>query len=276
MPTRRDALAGAGLFGLGAITPSRFPYDSRPQPAPAVGPSPASAVRARTVVIAGAGGALFVYSGPPALGNLIASITGVAGTDSFGNVYLAGVSSYAHIGATPSTAIRFAGGSINYFNWTGSSWGSPIATISTGGTTVLSLSGATGVSVPLVPFTATAGTLANPTNVLSDTWHQLAGGSLINGWALNGNVDYTYNADDTFSINGRITNAAGTAGNSQVTTMPAGYAPLNRTEFMPASDSNGTAHSIQLDTSGHLQVNGAVAAGGTVTLALRIPRSAPA
>lgn len=36
----------------------------------------------------------FFYSGTPALGNLIASITTAAGTDQFGNVYLAGNTSY--------------------------------------------------------------------------------------------------------------------------------------------------------------------------------------
>lgn len=52
------------------------------------------------VIIEGsAGSGLFVYSPSPGLGNLIASITPVSGTDSFGNPYLAGVSSYGPPGA---------------------------------------------------------------------------------------------------------------------------------------------------------------------------------
>lgn len=41
----------------------------------------------------------FFYNGAPALGNLIASIASVAGTDSFGNAYQAGITSYGASGA---------------------------------------------------------------------------------------------------------------------------------------------------------------------------------
>lgn len=42
----------------------------------------------------------FFYSGTPALGNLIASIASAAGTDSFGNVYVAGFGAYKSLNAT--------------------------------------------------------------------------------------------------------------------------------------------------------------------------------
>lgn len=38
---------------------------------------------------------LFIYDGTPAAGNLVASIAAAAGTDSFGNTYLAGIVTYA-------------------------------------------------------------------------------------------------------------------------------------------------------------------------------------
>ena len=47
------------------------------------------------LIAAGApGSGLFVYSGPPAAGNLIGSIAAANGTDLFGNAYLAGFTSY--------------------------------------------------------------------------------------------------------------------------------------------------------------------------------------
>lgn len=51
-------------------------------------------ITSTTVVVQGATGGMFVYSGVPASGNLIASATGAPGTDSHGNAYKAGISSY--------------------------------------------------------------------------------------------------------------------------------------------------------------------------------------
>lgn len=88
---RREVVKAMGsLFGLGAGTPSRFPYPDRPQPAPGVGPSQGQVTRARVVIVSGPTGSVegvFVYAPGtvPALGNPpIASLT--AGTaDPFGN-----------------------------------------------------------------------------------------------------------------------------------------------------------------------------------------------
>ena len=58
----------------------------------------ASAVlTANTVIVTAdaAGTGVFVYSGTPATGNLVASITATSGTDPFGNGFTAGFSSYA-------------------------------------------------------------------------------------------------------------------------------------------------------------------------------------
>jgi hypothetical protein len=54
-----------------------------------------SIVVANKVIIEGSDDYLFVYSGSPALGNLIASIAAVAGTDPYGNAYPAGFTSFA-------------------------------------------------------------------------------------------------------------------------------------------------------------------------------------
>jgi len=44
-------------------------------------------VTANTVVVAGSGDGVFIYSGAPALGSLILSLASAAGKDSYGNEY---------------------------------------------------------------------------------------------------------------------------------------------------------------------------------------------
>src|SRR5215831_8312493 len=88
---RREVVKALGsLFGLGAGTPSRFPYPDRPQPAPGLGPGGGQNVRARTVIVFGPAGTVsgvFVYAPgtTPGPGNPpIAAMTASA-TDPFGN-----------------------------------------------------------------------------------------------------------------------------------------------------------------------------------------------
>lgn len=88
----------AGLFrGLGGLAVPRVDQVYDPAP-PALPTGAAPVFRGRLVVIFGSAAdgstGLFVYSGTPANGNLIASIASVAGTDTFGNAYLAGITSY--------------------------------------------------------------------------------------------------------------------------------------------------------------------------------------
>jgi hypothetical protein len=59
------------------------------------GPSSFQNVIANTVIIVGPSGGEFIYSSsPPVLGNLISSDTGAAGTDPYGNTFLAGKTTY--------------------------------------------------------------------------------------------------------------------------------------------------------------------------------------
>lgn len=55
-------------------------------------------------------GLALYYSGPPALGNLIESVSATAGVDAFGNTYLAGVVSYNNGGSV----VQLHGGQINF------------------------------------------------------------------------------------------------------------------------------------------------------------------
>lgn len=77
-------MAGS-LFGLGAGTPSRFPYPDRPQPAPGIGPSQGQVIRARYIIITTTAGGLFIYSGTPRAGNPPVLWATEASTDPFGN-----------------------------------------------------------------------------------------------------------------------------------------------------------------------------------------------
>jgi hypothetical protein len=83
--------------GLGGLPDLRVDQQSQ-APQTAVSPGSGNVVRARLVIIFGLTGGLFVYSGTPAFGNLIFSIAAVAGTDQFGNSYLAGETSYSTSG----------------------------------------------------------------------------------------------------------------------------------------------------------------------------------
>lgn len=60
----------------------------------------------------------FWYSGTPALGNLIFSNTNNAGTDSFGNAYLQGVTGY-QIAPSPNQAVQINVGSLSWYQATG-------------------------------------------------------------------------------------------------------------------------------------------------------------
>jgi hypothetical protein len=111
MLLRREVMKLGSLFGLGAGTPSRFPYPDRPQPAPGVGPSSGQVTRARVVIVSGPTGTVsgvFVYAPGtiPGPGNTpIAAMTASA-TDPFGNDVQPGDASalgtIIAIGATPS------------------------------------------------------------------------------------------------------------------------------------------------------------------------------
>lgn len=72
------------------------------------------------------GSGLFVYSPSPARGNLVASIAAATGTDAFGNVYLAGVNSYAPSPTIANFATQINSGFLQFFNApAGSNGGGP-------------------------------------------------------------------------------------------------------------------------------------------------------
>jgi hypothetical protein len=76
-----------------------------------------------TTVSATPGLELLYYStGSPAVGTLVLSVTTAAGTDSVGNQFLAGTTSYINSGGVPQYAAATDGGDTSYYYWGGSSW----------------------------------------------------------------------------------------------------------------------------------------------------------
>lgn len=124
----------------------------------------------------------FYYSGTPAAGNLIASNAPAAGTDTFGNVYNAGVQSYIPgIGAA-----GLAAGKLNLYQWTGSAWSAYGGLVADGTALDVNNTNGGGVKIPNGPFTSTGGTTASPTIVTTDSGTLVS--SFGTGWAASGSA----------------------------------------------------------------------------------------
>jgi hypothetical protein len=92
VPGLRTASSDPRPWLPGGNPPQRPDQLLQPTSRAGVGPAPAGAtVIARRVIVFGPGEGIFIYSGTPALGNLIGSWAGVAGVDQFGNSYPAGL-----------------------------------------------------------------------------------------------------------------------------------------------------------------------------------------
>lgn len=225
----------------------------------------------------------FFYSGTPAAGNLIASITSAAGTDAFGNAYLDEVTAYFQ--GSPSDAVQMRAGGISYYQAAGFAgpW-STIGTIScflaggmilsaTGGlamngpTTVesgdLTISGGHGLSVS-GKVTATGGTAASPTVITTDT----SGGhafSNANSWT--GTLKYKLMPDNTVMVNGELTPPTGVGNPSNVNAaIGAAYQPASTQQLSAVEDSSvahlGQALICEMQTSGVIRVYDATAGQG--------------
>lgn len=119
---RRSLLRLLGLGGLAVIPGAGGQVPPRPDQqyqagqAVPVAPGTSNVLRARQVIVAGPGEGVFTYSPSAGAGNLI-STAGIAtaGTDRFGNIYLAGNSSYGSGIASSVTAggITFYTGSLS-------------------------------------------------------------------------------------------------------------------------------------------------------------------
>lgn len=98
---------------------------------------------------------LFLYSGTPATGNLVASAASVSGTDDFGNAYLAGFTTYGvDVSGRPITS-QLLNGEVNLFP-------PNISGVVSGGVTVTSLNPSTVYRLTLQPPALVAAGLGWP------------------------------------------------------------------------------------------------------------------
>lgn len=176
-------------------------------------------ITAHFVIVSGTNGGVFVYSGPPALGNLIASMVGGGGLDPFGNVTQAGITSYGGVGnfaSLESGQVIFDNGSVIAEGApAGSLWLIPTADLVIQPNNIEAAI-FTSTSITLAqPVTATAGTVGNPTLITTDAWHLLtldAGWTSVSGFPLpqyrllaNGDIEFAGAATHaSFTINQNV------------------------------------------------------------------------
>ena len=120
---------------------------------------------------------------------------------------------------------------------------------------------------------ATAGTAANPSNITTDTWHDIATAGFLNGWANTaGNVKAQYRMVASPPKSVEIIGAILATGASAVTffQLPAGppsYRPASQQQVVAAGTGGvaaGTSCFIGCDTSGNLTVhNGTIGAANS-------------
>ena len=112
MITRR-VFGKAAAMAAGGVTAPRADQQMQARsaaPAPPAVPGSVFFI----IYIVGAKGGLFVYSPTAGAGNLVASIAGMAGTDKYGNAYLAGVVSY-NLGVGGPVALEMYSGGLAWY-----------------------------------------------------------------------------------------------------------------------------------------------------------------
>lgn len=260
-----------GLFGLGAGTPSRFPYTDRPQSGPGIGASSGQVIRARLIIITDANGGLFIYAGTPRLGNPPIIWVTEATTDPYGNTLpflgvgvrngglLAGITSQASvvIGSVTEASLGLISDS--------GAGGTSVESSTFGAGDVLAgllllSKNVNGIGpralIENAALLSTAGTAANPSVVTTDGFHSLA---VVNGWASS-SLKYQLTPDRKVHLIGLLDPAA--ASSTTFATLPAGYQPASTQDFPLGF------HSAVLANVG---VFGRVATGTGVLAALNSP-----
>jgi hypothetical protein len=191
------------VTGDGLVRPLNAPPAGSVQPGVQPGVSNAVVI-AHLVVVYGAQGGIFVYSGTPANGNLIVSIAAGTGTDKYGNAYNGGVESYLPGGNESSSLYQASLGLVN---------GALSVSLSLTASGLLQLLGgrtdiALQIGMPLfVPLDAQYPGAAIGT---VEPWHALP---LINGWAAGSGLPPRYKlmVDNTVMFNGTLNGAAATS-----------------------------------------------------------------
>jgi hypothetical protein len=210
------------------------------------------------------------YSGTPAAGELIASVAAAAGTDAFGNAYLAGIVAYDP-SSSPVFAARVGNGQVNFLYATTEAgpWTDPAVGVAIDQANSADFLTLLGGSLNLMSFSGSPMAVlegiksVNPATLnTQETIHNLATG--IGG--VTGSVGYAWTGlvfpQKYVQLN--LTLAAGTTITSGTTlvTLPANYAAAsNGREFFAAYSAHGvtgdTPVAIAIDTAGNVTMAGA-------------------
>jgi hypothetical protein len=225
---------------------------------------------------------VFVYSGPPAKGNLIFSVAGVGGTDKFGNTYGPEVNAGKWSAATGNQLQHFgidSNGQIYLYDTNDQLW--MFSQQGDGGVTTRDAlffeDGSGNVVCAIVGGAGTPAGTSNrgfvgqiqaiiPANTSGDgeTWHDLA--PTLAGWAQTGAgndpLQYKLDATNRVQITGDISGGALAAGAQTIATIPAAYRPpTNPTPAMFVSSTGRTittdVPNLTVTTAGLLQVRNA-------------------
>ena len=195
------------------------------------------------------GSGLFVYSGTPALGNLIGSITATTGTDIYGNAYQAGITEY-QAGTTAfaqllNQAVRLRDSSSQIWTIAADVLGPSLQFSTPGGHALYHDNN--GFAVTQVPGNASS----------LESWHSM---TLLNSWANSaGNTAARYrmvaSPPNSVQIQGVLDATAAT--NSRFFTLPSGYVPTGVGGYGVGANGSVSANQspqVRWDASGNLSV----------------------
>lgn len=208
----------------------------------------------------GSGEEIMIYSGPPALNNLIYSLSTTIGTDAFGNVIASSGScwySYGGLPFGPQYVINIAGNVFRWFRWNGASYdqapsinwdlnsGLELNAIAIGGAAP---GGFLRFNGPIVNTLAAVDPVAGtPT---AETWHNIV---LDAGWLATGSAapQYRLTIEGNLLCTGRVSQTAWAGGKAlnSLNPLAAVYRPKYQTDFY-SSDAVGNRAHVSLGTNG--------------------------
>lgn len=180
----------------------------------------------------------FFYSGTPAAGNLVASVSRTQGTDAHGNAYLTGIVSYGPdtFSGTGFIATQIWQGDISWYHaateagpWTAEAiagWNDAGLLLQTASSPVEIEALGSSVNIPSPLFQALVA-LQPGTTATSETWHTVS--SLPAGWTATGaGVRYRLMPDNSVRI--QVSASIGptaASGTVNIVTLGTGYVPSN-------------------------------------------------
>lgn len=218
------------------------------------------------VLIAGTIPGLLVYNPSIGAGNLMASVAGEDTFDPYGNLVLAGISSYAGNSAGDLYAELDVGklilGLIGGVS-------SQIGTDPDGNVNVIP----SGVFNVLGTMLAMAGTPSDPTLIETDTWHYPVLNSPFesqSGWQKMG---YKLMEDNTVALSGVLNLSTGSSWAGTIWTLDAPYVPASKSGFAVGvfGAAGDGAPYLSVDTSGNVALTAVPASVTAVVIGGRIP-----